>query len=168
MHSAAASIVDGILSVTVSTAENRHLGALDAENAHEVDRVAHDVGLLVQRGEDVDRGVRDEQRLVIGRHVHREDMRKAPFRAQTAGAARHGVQQLIGMQAALHQQFGAARAHGFHGGFGRSMAVSCIDDRGIAEGQAVLFRHLPDAPLGTNQQWSNQAKPRRFQCAIER
>ena len=64
--------------------------------------------LSSRRGRDVDGGVGDDQDLVVGRHVHDEDVADAAARAQ-AGLARHDrAQQLVGVQAALHQQLGLA------------------------------------------------------------
>ncbi len=62
--------------------EDRHLRHGDAEHVREVDRVAHDVGLLGQRRLDVDRGVGDQQDPVVGGHVHHEDVADAPLGAQ--------------------------------------------------------------------------------------
>ena len=48
----------------------------------QIDGVLHDVALGIEIGKDVDRGVGDEKRLRIGRHVHDEDVTDAPRRAQ--------------------------------------------------------------------------------------
>ena len=73
LHSAAAPIVEGTFAVTVSMAlENRypHLGP--AHRAREIDGVLDDVDLGVEIGRDVDRGVRNYERVLVGRRVHDE------------------------------------------------------------------------------------------------
>ncbi len=45
----------------------------------------------------------------MGRHVHDEDVADAPARAQPRLALGDRAEQLVGMQAALHQQLGFAR-----------------------------------------------------------
>ena len=63
LQSAAASMVDVISGVGVSTAERiATLRDRDAEDLGEVDRVLHDVALGDEVGRDVDRGVGDEER----------------------------------------------------------------------------------------------------------
>ena len=68
LHSAAASIVEGIFEVTVSTADRMATLAARFPALRQVDRVLHDVDLVLQRGQDVDRGVGNDQRLA-GRSV---------------------------------------------------------------------------------------------------
>ena len=85
MQSAAASIVDGTLGLTVSIAERiatRSLGS--AERMGEVDRVLDDVDLVLQRRSDVHRRVGNDQRLGVGGHVHDETVADAPRGAQAA------------------------------------------------------------------------------------
>ena len=105
LQSAAASIVEGILDVTVSTADRiATRGVPKPTCVIEVDGVLDDVALGVEIGEDVDRGVGDEQRLGIGRHVHDEDVADAAGGAQAAALAVTAPHQFVGVQAALHQQ----------------------------------------------------------------
>ncbi|CPM93354.1 Uncharacterised protein [Bordetella pertussis] len=105
------------------------------------DRVAHDVGLGFQVGEDVDGRIGDEQRLGIGGHVHDEHMADAALGAQP-GVARHDlVHQFVGMQAALHQQAGLPAAHQLDRGGGRGVAVRRIDDGRPAQVQAAALGH---------------------------
>ena len=117
LQSAAASSVPGIFGFTVSTAERMAtFGARIAQRVQHVHRVLDDVRLGHQVRRDVDGGVGDEERLVVGRHVHGEDMAD-PARAAQAALARHdGRHQLVGVQAALHQRPGAALAAEPHGG----------------------------------------------------
>ena len=76
-------MVDGILDVTVSTAERiATRGDAEADLREQIDRVLDDVALGIEIGGDVDRGVGDEQRLRMGRHVHDEDMADPPGGAQ--------------------------------------------------------------------------------------
>ena len=67
LHSAAASMVEGMRGVTVSTADRiATRGAAIPMHVREVDRVLHDVALgFEQVGRDVHRGVGDQQRARI-------------------------------------------------------------------------------------------------------
>ncbi|CAM2147852.1 hypothetical protein PT2222_10312 [Paraburkholderia tropica] len=130
--------------------EDRHLRRADAERLHEIDGVAHDVGLVGELGEDVDGRVGDEERLVIRGHVHREHVREAALGAQAVRARSHFVQQFVGVQAALHEQFGLARAHGVHGALGGGMAVRGVDDHDVVEREIRLLRHRADLLFGAD------------------
>ena len=63
LQSAAASSVDGIRALTVSTADSKAtFGRVDAKGDREVDRVLHDVDLVLEAGRDVDGAVGEDQR----------------------------------------------------------------------------------------------------------
>ena len=68
--------------------EDRDLRPLHAERHRQVDGVLADVHLVLERRRDVDRRVGDDQHLVIGRHVHEEDVADAAARAQARLAGR--------------------------------------------------------------------------------
>ena len=115
LHSAAASIVAGIFELTVSTAARiATFGRSRPSEMREVDRVLADVDLVLERRRDVDRRVGDDQHLVIGRHVHDEDVADAAAGAQPGLARDDRAEQLVGVQAALHQQLGLALPHQLH------------------------------------------------------
>ncbi len=61
-------------------------------------------------------------------HVHDEDVADAPAGAQSGLPLGDGPEQLIGMQASLHQQLGLALAHELDRLLGRRLAVRNIDD----------------------------------------
>ena len=83
LQSAAASSVAGIFEFTVSTAARiATFGRSTPNDLRQVDRVLADVHLVLERRRDVDRGVGDDQHLVVGRHVHQEDVAEAPAGAQ--------------------------------------------------------------------------------------
>ena len=65
-------------------------------------------------GHDVDRGVGDDQGVLVAGHVHHEAVADAPRGAQPGLAPHHGGHQLVGVQAALHQRLGLAFAHQLH------------------------------------------------------
>jgi len=115
LQSAAASRVDLIFSVTVSTAERiATRGSAIPRAVYQVDRVLDDVALIRQRGVDVDRGVRDEERPRVAGCVNRKDVAYAPGGAQPAIIAiDYGMHELIRMERAFHQRFDFAGAgHG--------------------------------------------------------
>ena len=106
LHSAAASSVEGIRALTISTAARiATRGCGNADHMREIDGVLHDVGLVRQRRRDVDGGVRQQQRARIVRHVHQIDMADPPRScAGRSRVATTGVHQLVGVQIAFHQQ----------------------------------------------------------------
>ena len=61
--------------------QDRYTRLSEPEADMQVDRVLHDVALRLEIGEDVDRGVGDEQNLGIGRHVEYKDVADPPSRA---------------------------------------------------------------------------------------
>ena len=52
--------------------EQRHLRLRDAERMRNINRILHNVPLGLQIGIDIDRGVGDQERLGISRHVHKK------------------------------------------------------------------------------------------------
>ena len=148
--------------------ENRDLRPLHVERDREVDRVLADVGLVFQRRRDVDRRVGHDQDLVIGRHVHDEDVADAPADAQ-AGLLRHDrAQQLVGVQAAFHQQLGLAGADQRHRLRGRRMAVRGIHDPDLAEVDAVLGGERLDGGRRADEDRRDQSLRARLDCRRER
>ena len=103
--------------------EDGDLGRAKPEPGVEIDGVLHDVALGHQVGRDVHGGVGDEQRLRMRGNVHDEDVADAPAGAKPSLALGDRGQQLVRMQASLHQQLGFARAHERDGFLGRRLAV---------------------------------------------
>ncbi len=99
--------------------QQSHFGLGDAQRVRQVDGVLHDVDLVFELGRDVDGRVGNEQGARIGRRIHDEDVRDAPRRAQAGIALHGGLEQLVGVQAALHQRLRIARAANHHGRRGR-------------------------------------------------
>ena len=110
----------------------------------EVDGVLDDVHLVFHGREDVDRGIGDEDGAIEARHVHDEAVADAPAGAQAGGALDHGAHQFVSVQAALHQQFGAAFAYQLHRRLGRRHAVRRIDQLVTGNVQLRLRRHSFD------------------------
>ena len=135
----------------------------------QVDGVLHDVDLALQRRLDIDRGVGDDERLVVGRHVHHEAVADAAGGAQPALAPHDGAHQLVGVQAALHQRLGLALQHQFHGLRGRGVAVRRVDDRGCRRGRCrPAPRPRGCGACGPTRIGMDQAQPRRPDGAFER
>ena len=135
LQSAAASSVAGIFEFTVSTAARiATFGRSTPSDTREIDRVLADVDLVLERRRDVDRRVGDDQHLVVGRHVHDEDVADAAARAQPGLARDDRAEQLVGVQAALHQQLRLAlRAPARRPAAADGVAVRSIDDPTRAE-----------------------------------
>ena len=105
----------------------------------QVDRVLHDVALRLEIGEDVDRRIRDEQSLGIGRHVEHEDMANPPSRAEPTLLGDDLVHQHIGVEAALHQAVRLAVADKAHRG-GSGLLLGCdIHDLEAADVEASFW-----------------------------
>ena len=157
LQSAAASSVADIFELTVSTAARiATFGIADAERPDEIDRVLQDVGLVLERRRDVDGRVGDDEHLVVGRHVHDEHMAHAAAGAQAVLARDHGPQQLVGVQAAFHQELGLALPHQLHGLRRRTVTVRRIDDPQRIEVDVVRPRHLRDLRGGADEDRGNQ------------
>ena len=138
-------MVAGILEVTVSTAARiATFGLVDAERHRQIDGVLADVDFVLQGRRDVDRGVGDDQDLVIGRNVHDEHVADATSRAQARLPRDDRAQQLVGVQASLHQELGLALANQLHGLGRRGVAVRHIDDPRTPEVDPVRLRDFVD------------------------
>ncbi len=91
-----------------------------------------------------------EQRLGVQRHVKAEHVRHAAARAQRV-LGQHGLDHLVGVQAALHDHFDlAARSHA-SAHLGRSVAVLHINDLDTIEVDVGFRGHQADALGGANQ-----------------
>ena len=68
LQSAAASMADGILVVTVSTAERIATHGVRKQ----IDDILNDIALDVEIGKNIDRNVGNEDGFAIGRYIHDE------------------------------------------------------------------------------------------------
>ena len=91
--------------------------------------------LVFERGRDIDGGIGDDQDLMVGRHIHDEDVTDAPSGAQSRLARHDRAEQFVSVQAAFHQQLGLALPDEFHGLRGRIVAVRGIDDFAYCRGR---------------------------------
>ena len=122
----------------------------------EIDGVLDDVALGHQVRRDVHGGVGDEQRLGMVGHVHDEDVADAPAGAQPGLALRDLGQQLVRVQAALHEELRLALAHERDGLLGRRLAVRRVDDLDAAEVERFLGDR-GDLAFGTDQDRHDQS-----------
>ena len=169
LHSAAASSVAGIFGLTVSTAERiATFGVAIPRIVREIDRVPADVRLVLERGEDVDRGIGHRSRRgYAGTSMH-EDMRDAARRAQSGRGRHHGTHQLVRVQASLHQRVDLARR-------ASSTALSAAAWL-CSTGTISIGRHVDalrpgnraDLRLGSDEHGDDQAALRRLDRPSER
>ncbi len=124
---------------------------------HEIDGVLADVALVLERRRDVDRRIRDDQKLGIGRHVHDIDMADAAFGAKPRAAADDGTEQFVGMQAALHDRADLAGNRKLDGEGRCRMAVFGRHDLEAIDGNAGLFGGGADLRLRADQDRLQQA-----------
>src|SRR4051794_40325920 len=134
----------------------------------EVDRVLNDVDLGLQIRRDVDCRIADDQRLIVAWHVHHEAMTYAPGGPETYIALDHCAHQLIRMQAAFHQRFGAPLTYELDRFGCRIMAVLSIDDLELADVETVLGRDLADAVFRANEDGLDQFHVGGRESALQR
>ena len=155
--------------VTVSTADKIATRGVPRPTCGEqVDRVLDNVVLCIEIGKNVDRGVGDKKRFRIGRHVHYEDMADAAGRAQPGLAGRHRRHQLIGMQAALHQELALRLMNELHAFCRSGVAVRDVNDFDRADIETMLTGHGSDLSGRTDKNWNNDAVLRTIHRAAQR
>ena len=169
LHKAAASSVLGHLRVHgLDRRQDRHARLAQAQAEMQVDRVLDDVDLGLEVGDDVDRGVGDEQRRRVGRHVHDEDVAD-PARGAQAGLLGHDrAHQLVGVQAALHQQLGLAGADQLDGLGRGGVAVRHVDELELPDVEPELLRHAADLVGRPDQDRDHQPGSGRLDGAAQR
>ena len=151
MHNAAASIVDLIFDVTVSTAERiATFGQLQAERMREVDGVLDDVDLVFERRVDIERGIGDEERPRIVRSVDDEDVAHAPVGMQLF-LVDDRAHEFVGVEAALHQRLDLAVARQRDGLRRRGVAMLRRHEFIGGEVELGRFRRGADFGLGPDQ-----------------
>ena len=134
LHKAAASIVEGTLGLTVSIADRiATRTSCEPQRMRQIDRVLHDIDLVGEARGDVDRGVGDDQRVLVAGNIHHKAMADAARRADAGLARDNGAHQLVGMEAALHQGLGLALAHELDGLCRRSRGCAPRPSRVNAE-----------------------------------
>ena len=142
--------------------QNRDLRPLHAKRHREIDRVLADVDLVLQRRRDVDRGVGDDEDLVIGRHVHDEHVTEAAAGAEARLPRHDRAEQLVGVQAALHQQLRLAAADQLDRRRRRprgcaAASTICV----LPEIEAARLRDLADLRGGPDEDRRDQSASRR-------
>ena len=112
----------------------------------QLDGVLADVPLVLQRRQNVDGCIGDDDRPGVGRHRDQKAVAEAAFGAQAALLLHHLVQQLVGVQAALHQRLRLAGVHHLHGDlrgvvavFGRDKAIGGDVDTVSAATARIFF-----------------------------
>ena len=148
--------------------EDGDAGGAEAKAQVQVDGVAADVGLGLEVGEDVDGGVGDEERLGVARHVHDEDVADPAGGAQARLAGHDLAHQLVGVQAALHQELGPAGPDQLHGLGGSGVAVRHVHDLEGRDVDAERLRHAADLVLGPDQDGGDDLVPGRLDGTTER
>ena len=99
--------------------------------------------------------------LVIRRHVHDEHVTDAAAGAQPGFSRDDRAQQLVGVQAAFHQELGLALPNQFHRLCRRGMAVRHVDNASLAKMDPVGRRDLPDFCGRADQNGDDQSLARR-------
>ena len=98
-------MVDGILgSHGLDGGENRNPWRAKADLRKQINDILNDIALDVEVGKNIDRSVGNEEGFAIGRYIHDEHMANPTGRTQTGFAGSHFAHELVGVQAALHQE----------------------------------------------------------------
>ena len=148
--------------------ENRDLRRGDAKGNREIDGVLADIDFVLERRGNVDGRVGHDEDLVVGRHVHDEDVTDAAARPKPSLPRHHGAQQLVGVQAPLHEQLGLTQAHELHGLGRRCVAVRRVDQADLTELDSVLLRDVADLLRRTDEDGRDQALRAGFDGAGQR
>ena len=147
--------------------QNRHLRKLDAQDVRQVNGVLHNVNFVHQAGPDVQGSVSHHQGLGVHRHIKTKDMRHAPAGAQT-GLGQDRMQQFVGVQTALHEDFHMPLGRHLSGHVSGSVAVRHVDTLHAAQIQARVQGDLVDLGGRANQHRNDQAVARSVQRAAQR
>ena len=141
LQSAAASMVEGILVVTVSTADRIATAARRGRSPAQRSIAFWTMSRLVSRSGKMLIAA-SVMKSVSGwpRHVHDEDMADPPLGAEPGRRDGDLAHQLVGVQAALHQELAPALADQRDGLGGGGVAVRRVDDLAAGEIEAVLGR----------------------------
>ena len=138
-------MVEGIFDVTVSTADRMATRGVPMDDlGEEIDGVLDDVALGIEIRQNVDGRIGDEQRLGISRHIHDEDVADPPRGAQAGLSRGHRAHQLVGVQAALHQELALGLANQLDALCRGRLAVRHVDDLIAVDGKAMLAGHAGD------------------------
>jgi hypothetical protein len=113
--------------------EDGDLRRAEPKSGVKVDSVLNDVTLRQEVWCDVHRCVGDEQSLRMTRHVHDEHVADAPSCPQSGLAFHYLRQQLVGVEAAFHQEVRLAGTDEFDGLLGGGLAMRHVHDLEGAE-----------------------------------
>ena len=94
--------------------------------------------------------------LVVRGHVHDEHMTDAAARAQAGLSCHDRTEELVGVQAAFHQELGLALSNQLHRLCCRGMAVRRVDDASVAKVDAVGRRNFPKFCSRADENGDNQ------------
>src|SRR4029079_10653185 len=123
--------------------------------SEQIDRVLHDVAFDIEVGGNIDRRVGDEKRFRMAPQIHNEDMADPPSRAQASARRSDRAHELVGVQAAFHQQL----AFGFMNQLDRlrrrGLAVLRVDQLKSADIELILACDPGDLLRGPNKRRNN-------------
>src|SRR5215813_1705124 len=151
-----------------NSGEDRDARRAEADLGEEIDRVLYDVAFGLEIGKDIDRRIGDEERVRMVRDIHDENMTDPPRRAQAGGGGGNRPHQLVGVQAAFHQQLALSLADQLNGLRGGRIAMRSIDDRKTADVKIMLASHRVNARGRTYKRGNDNAGFGRLYCATQR
>ena len=133
-----------------------------------IDCVLHDIDLVGESREDVDGRISDDERLRMAWNIHHEAVAKSLACTQPAIGLHYGAQQLLRVEAALHQRLGFSLAYQFDRPLCRGVAMLGFDDRQSRDVEAEFRRHISDACRRPHQDRLDQSETRGTHRAFER
>jgi len=104
----------------------------------------------------------------VGRHVHDEHVADAPLGPQTGFGGGHRAHELIGVEAALHQQLALACVDQFDSLVGCGFAMLRVHKFAAANIQTALLCHARNPLDGSNQNRIDDAELGGFKTAAQR
>src|SRR5258705_6058591 len=152
LHSAAASMVDGIFDVTVSTADRIATRGIVPKPAWLKRSTAFwMMSHLTSRSGKMLIAASVTNTVGIRRHIHDEDVADAPIGSEPANLRGHGAHDFVGVEAALHQDLALAFVDQFHAaGGGGGLGGRCVDDLIAGDVQAMLGGDVFNPGRGPN------------------
>jgi len=144
--------------------EDRHARLHHADRVRKIDRIAHDVGLVFERGRDVDGRVGHDEGARVGGRLHQVAVADAALGAQARVVRHDCAHELVGVQAALHERLYLVLRHELHGARGGGVAVRHVFDGQVRNVQPCGVRHGLQARARCHEHGLDQ--PRRVRIAV--
>src|SRR5262245_4700033 len=130
----------------------------ETNQCEKVNCILNDVPLGIEIRKDVDRRISDEERLRMARHVHNENVADPPCRSQTGAGTGDCSHELIGMQAALHEQLAFRFMDQLNCFDSGRLAVARVHDLEMIDIEMMLASNRADTRGWADKSWNDNAR----------